>query len=279
MNRKLMLCNIVLGLAAAVWAGDQKEVASAWGQAEFKIDGADSEWAGALTYFEKTKLAYAFRNDSSDLYLCFEFEPEIRRQVAMFGFTVWFDATGQEKKTFGVRFPIGLFNFDDTAMPDPMAMRENPERFQSQLALMLREVEVFGPEKDDRNRFNHSGVFGLQAAGVESFGTLICELKIPLAIATGRPYAIGTAAGKTVNVGFEMGAMDRYKMRQRMGQRGGPMGGGRPTGGMPPGGGFPGGGGRRGGMEGGFPGGRRPDQSEMFKAFKTWMHVTLAAEK
>jgi len=96
---------------------------------------------------------------------------------------------------------------------------------------------------------------------------------IPLAVATGRPYATGVTAGKTLSVGFEMGTMDREKMRQRMGQRGGPMGGG----GRPPGGGIPGGGGRPGGMEGGFPGGGRPDQGEMFKAFKTWMRVTLAA--
>lgn len=278
MKRRFILYLMAIMLLDTVLAGDQKEVASTWRSAEFKIDGADSEWAGALTYFEKTKLAYAFCNDSSNLYLCFVFEPEIRQQVVMFGFTVWLDATGHEKKTFGVRFPIGLFNFDDTAMPDPMAMRENPERFQSQLALMLREVEVFGPEKDDRNRFNHSGIFGLQAAGVESFGTLFCELKIPLAVATGHPYAIGTEAGKTMSIGFEMGTMNREKMRQRMGERSGPMGGGRPPGGMPPGGGVPGGG-RAGGMEGGSPGGRRPDQDEMFKAFKTWMRVTLAATK
>jgi len=93
---------------------------------------------------------------------------------------------------------------------------------------------------------------------------LICELKIPLAVASGRPYAIGIAPGKTLSVGFEMGEMNREKMRERMGQRGG----GRPSGGMPPGGGFPGGG-RPGGMGSGFPGGGRPDQSEMFKAFKT----------
>lgn len=277
MKRKLLLCNLILWFAGAVLAGEPKEVASGWRTTEFKVEGADSEWAGTLTYFEKTRLAYAFRNDSSDLYLCFVFEPEIRRQALMFGFTIWFDATGKEKKTFGVRFPIGLFNFDDTTMPDPLVMRENPERLQTLSAAMLREIEVLGPEKDDRNRFNNNGVFGLQAVGVESFGTLICELKIPLAVATGRPYAIGSAAGKTLSVGFEMGEMNREKMRQRMESRGGRMGGGRPPGGMPPGGGFPGGG-RPDGMEGRVPGGR-PDQSEMLKAFKTWMRVTLAATK
>jgi hypothetical protein len=62
-------------------------------------------------------------------------------------------------------------------MPDPMAMRENPEAFHSQLALMRREIEVIGPDEDDRNRFAANGVFSMQAACVGASGTLICELK------------------------------------------------------------------------------------------------------
>jgi uncharacterized membrane protein YgcG len=272
MKKRFIFRFLAILITGTTFASDKKEVASQWRSAEIKIDGVSDEWSGALTYLEKEKLAYAIKNDSSDIYLCLEFDTAIQRQATMFGFTVWFDASGKEKKTFGVRFPIGLFNVDGASMPDPMAMRENPEAFQSQVAQMRREIEVIGPEKDDRNRFS-IGSFGMQAVCVEAPGTLICELKIPLAVATGHPYAIGAAAGKTLSVGFEMGEMNREKMRERMGQRGG----GRPSGGMPPGGGFPGGG-RPGGMGGGFPGGR-PDQGEMFKAFKTWLRVTLAATK
>jgi len=167
-KRQFIFSMMALFLLGTTFAGDKKEAASQWRSAEIKIDGADSEWSGALAYFEKTRLAYALRNDSSDIYLCLEFEPEIRRQVSMFGFTVWFDANGKEKKTFGVRFPIGLFNFDDASMPDPIAMRENPEAFQSQVALMRREIEMIGPDKDDRNRFAVNGVFGIQAICAEA---------------------------------------------------------------------------------------------------------------
>jgi hypothetical protein len=252
-------------------ADEKPEVASGWRSAEIKVDGTDAEWIEAITYLEKEKLGFGIKNDSSDLYICLKFDRAIQRQAMMFGFTLWFDASAKNKKTFGVRFPIGMMNFASDFMPDPMApMDEGGER-QKQFAAMLREVEVLGPEKDDRNRFLAGSSFGIQAATFDSPAGLVCELKIPLQIASGRPYAIAAALGQMISLGFEMGELDRTKMRERMGREGGPFGGGRPQGGMPPGGGtrggrFPG------GPEGGPPGGMR-----MPSAFKIWRRVNLAA--
>ncbi|MCG3117913.1 MAG: hypothetical protein ALAOOOJD_00028 [bacterium] len=143
---------------------------------------------------------------------------------------------------------------------------------------MRDEIEVIGPDKDDRNRFAANSSFGIQAACTGAPDTLICELKIPLQMAPGRPYAIGAVPGQTLSLGFEMGEMNREKMRERMGQRDGGLGGRRPGGGMPPGGGTPGGGRRPGGMGDGPPGGMpREGGMKMPKPFKIWLPLKLAA--
>jgi hypothetical protein len=273
MRRKFIFF-IALVLSWRLALADEKpEVASRWRNAEIKVDGSDAEWTEAITYLEKEKLGFGLKNDSSDLYICLKFDRAIQRQAMMFGFTLWFDLTGKNKKTFGVRFPIGMMNFESDFMPEPMAPMEEGGERQKQFAAMLREVEVLGPEKDDRNRFLAGSSFGIQAATFDSPAGLVCELKIPLQNAPGRPYAIAAALGQTLSLGFEMGDLDRGKMRERMGREGG----GRPGGGLPPGGGFPPGGGmpRGGGRPpGGFPGG---GPQGMPSAFKVWMRVTLAA--
>lgn len=281
MKKKFLFFCCLLGLAVnCTFAGETQEVTSRWRIGEIKIDGADSEWAGGLTYLEKEKLAYAISNDSSAIYLCLVFDREIQRQANLFGFTIWLDATGKNKKTFGVRYPLGMFNFDREAVPDPMLMREGPEALHAQMVQMRDEIEVIGPDKDDRNRFAANSSFGIQAACAGAPDTLMCELKIPLQVAPGRPYAIGAGPGQTLSLGFEMGEMNREQRRERMGQRGGGMGGGRPGGGMPPGGGVPGGGRRPGGMGDGPPGGMpREGGMEMPKPFKIWLPLTLAASE
>jgi hypothetical protein len=273
MRRKFIFFVALVLSWRLAFADEKPEVASRWRSAEIKVDGADAEWAEAITYLEKEKLGFGLKNDSSDLYICLKFDRVIQRQAMMFGFTLWFDPAGKNKRTFGVRFPIGMMNFESDFMPDPMASMDKGGERQKQFAAMLREIEVLGPGKDDRNRFVAGSSFGIQAATSDSPAGLVCELKIPLQSASGRPYAVAANVGQTVSVGFEMGELDRGKMRERMGREGGEFGGGRPPGGMPPGGGmrggdrFPGG-----GPEGGFPGGMR-----MPSAFKVWRRVNLAA--
>ncbi len=272
MRRKFIFF-VVLVLSWRMTLADEKqEVASRWRSAEIKVDGSDSEWPEAITYLEKEKLGFGLKNDSSDLYICLKFDRAIQRQAMMFGFTLWFDPAAKNKKTFGVRFPIGMMNFESDFMPDPMTPMEEGGERPKQFTAMLREVEVLGPEKDDRNRFLAGSSFGIQAATFDSPAGLVCELKIPLQSAPGRPYAIAAAFGQTLSLGFEMGELDRDKMRERMGREGGPSGGGRPPGGMPPGGGT-----RGGRFPGGRPEGGPPGGMKMPSAFKVWRRVNLAA--
>ncbi|MDZ7288401.1 MAG: hypothetical protein ONB44_00525 [candidate division KSB1 bacterium] len=265
-----LLFNLGLpGLWEAAFADEKKDVASGWCSTEIKVDGSEVEWTEAITYLEKEKLGFGIKNDSTALYLCLKFDREIQRQAMMYGFTIWFDPSGKNKKAFGIRFPIGMMNYDDESMLDPMLPVEDGGGRQRQFAEMLREVEVLGPGKDDRNRFSSAGSFNILAAASESPSELVCELKIPLQSAPGRPYAIGAELGQTLSVGFEMGEWNRDKMRERMRRAGGV----RPPGGFPPGS-MPPGGGMRGG---GRPGGGPPGETRMPKAFKIWLRVNLAA--
>jgi hypothetical protein len=206
----------------------------------------------------------------------------------MFGFTVWLDSTARNKKILGIRFPIGAQNYDDNWTPDfgprreegfegppprgeegtdePPPRREGGFEGQQRFAEMLSEIEIIGPDKDDRNRIPVHNAYGIQVAMSEFSAELVYELKVPLHVLKGQPYAITAAAGKAISLGFEMGELDREKMREQFGRGRGGFGGGRPGGGM--GGGPPGGFGRPGG-----PGGSRP---EMPKPLKVWTKVQLA---
>src|SRR5262245_24638006 len=96
----LMTCSLL----AQVFAGDKREGASTWRAKEIAIDGSEQDWAGTFSYLEKEKIAYAIKNDTSHLYLCVKFDPEIQRQALLFGFTVWLDPTGKNKRELGIRF-------------------------------------------------------------------------------------------------------------------------------------------------------------------------------
>lgn len=259
-GRYLAFFAIVLLLGPA-FADDQNKIASQWREIEITIDGSSAEWSNSLSYLEKEKLSFGMKNDTSHLYLCLKFDPQIRRQALMFGFTIWFDPAGKNNKTFGIRFPIGMQNVDGETeypmMPPMMPSEAGPETVSEAMRQMLREIEVLGPDRDDRNRFAATSTFGVQFAASYSSSELVCELRVPLKRAKGRPYAVEADAGQAIGVGFEMGEFDREKMRMR--RRGGaPFGGGMGRGGMP-------------------PGGRPPGDTRMPGPFKIWTVVTLAA--
>ncbi len=269
--KKILLCAALMLLWKLALAGE-KEIVSQWRVAEIKVDGAGEEWAESVFYLEKEKLGFGVKNDSSVLYLLLKFDREIKRQAMSFGFTVWFDPTGKNKKTFGVRYPIGMSNFNGRAMPEARPVSEGESAPTPFGGAMLREVEILGPDKEDRNRFAAGSSFGIEAVAFDSPDELVCELKIPLRAASGRPYAINVQTGETLSLGFEMGEFDREKMRERINREGGGLGG-RPGSG-PPGGGLPRGDRPPGGFRGGLPPGAR---EPMPGGFKVWQRLHLAS--
>ncbi|MEK7728091.1 MAG: hypothetical protein AAB354_06720, partial [candidate division KSB1 bacterium] len=270
MNRNAFLLAAVLAYAAISSADQKYEIASPWRNVEVKVDGDAEEWAEAFSYLEKEKLGFGLKNDSSALYLCLRFDEATQRQALRFGFTIWLDASGKNKKAFGIRFPLGMMNYDKNFRPDPAPLAEGGNT--AQFTAMLRELEIIGPEKDERKRVPAFNAFGIAAAASQADGELVCELSIPLQSVEGQSYALAAELGQTLSIGFEMGELNRELMRERIGRE--PGFGGRPGG--PPGGGFPGGGGPPGGRpRGGFS--RPPGLEQMPSSFKVWKRVHLAA--
>lgn len=268
MNHRVFILAAFLLHASVAWATQKHEIASTWRNAEIKVDGEADEWFDAFVYLEKEKLAFGLKNDSSALYLCVRFDETLQRHALRFGFTVWLDASSKNKKTFGVRFPLGMQNYDPNFRFDPAQFSEG--RNATQFAAMLNELEIIGPEKDERNRMPVTNALGLIAAASQIDGELVCELSIPLKNITDQSQTLAAELGKVLSLGFELGEVNREILRERMGREGGF--GGRP-GGPPTGGGFPGGGRPR----GGFGGGRPAGMEQMPNGFKVWNRVHLAA--
>ena len=242
--------------------GGKLELASQSLDRKIKVDGQHGDWEGAMTFMEKENVSVGLFNDDEFVYVCLvSGDRQIRSQIMNLGLTLWFDPKGGKNKTFGIRFPLGLQEFGM-----PLRGRGNErdmERFQVLFEESLSELEILGPDEDDRFRLGVMGARGIEVDAAISSGTLVYELKVPLKTSERYEFAIGAEAGGVVGVGLETGEFDREMMRER-------MGGSRPPGGM----GGRRGGGRRGGSRGGGFGGGRP---EMPEPLKVWANAQLAA--
>jgi len=234
------------------------ELNSNWRDREITVDGKNADWLGAMLFFEEDNVSVGLLNDENFFYICMIAEDQlIRAQVMMQGFTLWFDPDGGKKKTFGIKYPVGMQASERGMRRDEQDLeraREAPRR-------LMNELEILGPGKDELKKMLIEEAKGIEINIEFSSGMLVYELKVPLIQSEQYPYAIGAEAGSSVGIGLETSKMERSDMRRQMS---GGMGGGGPTGGMR------GGAGSRGMSRGG----RR---SQMRKSLKIWAVVQLAS--
>jgi hypothetical protein len=285
------------GLLVAAGCG-KTEMDSAWRTQEIAIDGRDGDWQGALAYVAKEKAVVSLLNDGEFLYLRLaSADRATQAQVMRFGFTVWFDAKGGERKTFGIRFPQGARGRGrpfaareggegPESGPEEGGPRELPEPLP---AIVPDQLEIIGPGEGERLQVREIDARGIDLEVAQAGGRLVYELKIPLVRDDDHPYGLGIRPGQQFSLGFETATPDREAMREGRGEggrgRGGPgggiwpggggRGGGAWPGGAEPGGVMPGGRGGRGGM--GAGGRRSPGEGGMSQALQLWVKVKLAA--
>jgi hypothetical protein len=266
-NILLLSAILFLLLKSLLW-GKDINLNSIWTKSEIMVDGKESEWSGKIYYLENQKIGIGLQNDTSNLYILVKATDWSRQmQIMRTGLTIWLDATGKNKKSLGIHYPIGMQEY---GIPD---VKANPNtEFESEQknrsAEMLKEIEVLGPEKNDRNRIPRANNFGIEASLSDTLGVMVYELKIPLQGTNEHPYAISAGQGSAISVGLEGGKFNREMMGNRMRMRGGMPGG---EGGMRPGGMMPG--------EGQPPestsvGGR--ERGKMLQPIDLWTKVSLA---
>lgn len=278
---------ILLGLAllTAPFAVCGKKASSHWSSGEITIDGDATEWKDRLTYYEKQDLSLAMANDGKYLYVCLVVEsPETKRKLMGMGTVLWLDSSGGKKKEFGIRYPLGMRGGEQRTTRQQARDEDGSfDRGKARKAFdsSLTDLEILGPEKEDRKRLILAEVPGIEAKIFSDRESMVYELKVPLAKSETTPYAIGSAVGAEIGVGI---VTPTRKQGQRQGRRGGPggRGGGPGSGGGKGGGSSYGGnsggsygGGGRGGSGRGGGGGQR---SQMPKPVKLWLQVNLSTQ-
>jgi len=232
---------------------------SNWKDREITVDGKNTDWLGAMLYFEEDDISVGLLNDENFFYICMIAEDQfIRASVMRQGFTLWFDPHGGKEKTFGIKYPVGM---QASGLPRGMRRDEqNLDRSSEAPRRPMIELEILGPGEDERQKMPIAEAKGIDIHVEFLSGMLVYELKVPLIQSEQHPYAIGAEAGSSVGIGLETSKIERPDMRREMS---GGRGGGGPTGGM------------RGGAGGrGMPGGRRP---QMRQPLKIWAVVQLAS--
>jgi len=258
----LLALALFLLLSALLW-GKDINLNSIWTKSEIVVDGKESEWSGSIYYLEEQKIGLGLQNDTADLYIIVKAtDRNTQLQIMRRGLTIWLDAKGKKNKTLGIHYPIGMQEYgipEVKANPNTEFAAEQQNRFTE----MLKEIEILGPEKNERNRISRANNLGIEASLNDTLGVMIYELKIPLRPTNEYPYAVSAGTGSDISVGLEAGKFNREIMRDRMRMRGGMPGG---EGGMPPGDGGP--------PEGMPPGGR--ERGKMTEPIDFWAKVSLA---
>lgn len=262
---------------------------SCWRENEIVIDGTDEDWQGAHFYYDdEIHFRVGMVNDDKFLYLSIaSSDRKISHQILGQNLTIWFDATGGEAKTLGLRtarselprdsFPIKPA-FDSQAPPVPEATKH-----------ALPDLHILGKNGELLDYFKMKDTLRWGILAMLGFpqARVVYELKVPLIKSDQTPYAVGISRlPGTISIGFISEKRDREAGKASRGRRdGGPpggMGGGFPGGGMGGGDFSDGMGGDRHG--GGPPGGRGggPDRPGGFHGPQSitpinfWLKVNLS---
>jgi hypothetical protein len=260
LQRLATVSTLVLTIILAAGCGDEDpEISSGWTNGDISVDGANTEWQDRTVFVEDVDIVAGVVNDYDFLYVVLMTSERSRQMQLMRGVTMWFDASGEKKKTFGIRFPLVM---DDVS---PMALRgdeaQNRPSFED-LEAEMTELEVVGAAGPVA-RLSANGNSGVEARLGRSGGAVVYEIKVPLKADGVYEFAVGSRAGESIQVGLETPEFERPAGA-------GEMGGGRGMGGGGVGGG-------RGGYGGGRPPGGDRGYFEPPDPIKLWATVRLAS--
>jgi hypothetical protein len=257
----LVLAVLFSGCASTI------QLPSRWSDKPLRVGDDLAKWSDSTVFVEKDGIQVGIMNDDEFLYVCaMSSKPNLGRQVMFRGMTVWFDPNGGERKTLGIRFPIGMGGREMMTRPEGDEGDQRGNRVEAMERQALGEFEYVGPTDIDLQRVSR-----LQGQGVEMHLTstperFVYQLRVPLAYSSAHPYSVESRPGARLGVGFETNTPQRLGPAKGGGEDRGD--GGR--------GGQPGMGGGRGGRMPGSagPSGMRPEMANA--SFSIWTLVQLA---
>lgn len=188
---------------------------SAWRDGEISVDALYRDWTGNLAYLDEPSMFIGFRNDGEDLYLLVKtVDSRSQMKVMRLGLTLYIEPVKHPKKSWAIRFPVGLkrpgiplYGAEGPGKPTP----EDRAHFQE----MLGRMELLGPGVDRRVEtapLQPVGAdYGIRAAIRDTSEVIVYELKIPLSGSEQQPYAAWARPGEKIRLRFETGDIRVWK--------------------------------------------------------------------
>jgi hypothetical protein len=272
-----MVCSMGAALILLLQGcGSSLQLTSRWSEHQIQIDGNLGAWSDSTLFVQKDDIRCGVLNDGEFLYVCLmSSKPNLGRQIMARGMTVWFDPNGGEKKTYGIRFPIGMGRGEMPTRPDEEETDQRGNRVDAMSRQSLSDFEFIGPTEKDLQMVPRMAGQGVEIHLTSTPGRFVYELKVPLAYSSAHPYAIESRPGASIGVGFATNTFQRPAAAEGGGEGRGEGGGG---GGVSGGGGGGGRGGRGGvgGGRGGRGGGASANrQSAANISFDFWTRVQM----
>jgi hypothetical protein len=176
------------------------------------IDGALSEWGGSLSYVDNESVAVSVVPTDSLLYVALSTQDKrLIRTVLRDGLIVWVDPTGTQKRTYGIRYPLGLRaqRANQTGPSPHSSGASSASRSQRAMSvfdqLSLKELVIIRNGTTDA-RIPAQFSSGVRAQAQIDPGALVYELAIPIGASSAsqaeRQHGMRAAPGSTVGVGL-----------------------------------------------------------------------------
>lgn len=173
----------------------QQNLASVWTNQPIVINGNAAEWNLPLKYYDNgTHLFFAIRNDTSNLYLCFQAKDEINQaKIISSGMKIILSDKINGKHKSSISYPLTFKHAaksaasEDEIKPDPLAPRQS-RRDAFLAADTMMDVRGFAFTNGVISIHNLSGIRA--AINFDSANTLTYEVAIPLQELFGSHYDV-----------------------------------------------------------------------------------------
>src|SRR6185312_2099443 len=231
MKRSFSLLILVF-IATIAFAQDNS--AAQWAKNNITVDGNTADWNHSLKHYDNdTRLFFDFKNDSNNLYLCFQTKDEMTEaKIMRAGMKIIIGDKINGKHKSSISFPLGFKHAfkseqaENAITPDPLSSPGRHQHFTPD----SMEVKGFAGKNGLISANDAAGIHA--AIGRDSANTLTYEVAIPLKELFGSGYSIKDFS-KDISLNVIINALSpgSHSATAGYGGRGGHSGGGRMGGG------------------------------------------------